>query len=65
MSEVVYRSKVRVERQDDGVRRAILPAEPEPTLFGIHDEIAAHYGKDPGPNAHAATLDYIVAAAAG
>jgi hypothetical protein len=35
-------------------------------LFGVHSEIAAHYGVDPQVHApHAATLDYIVAAAAG
>jgi len=34
--------------------------------FGIHDEIAEHYGKAPGEfEPHAATLDYVTAAAGG
>jgi hypothetical protein len=40
--------------------------EGQPTLFGVHSEIARHYGVDPNVHEpHAATLDYIVAAAAG
>jgi len=43
-----------------------LPQEDEPVLFGVHSEIAEHYGVDPQVHEpHAATLDYIVAAAAG
>jgi hypothetical protein len=63
---VVYRSEVRIERVKGPLRRAYLPAEPEPVLFGVHSEIAEHYGVDLqvyGP--HATTLDYLVAAAAG
>jgi hypothetical protein len=63
---VAYRSKVRIERVKGPLRRAYLPAEDAPTLFGVHSEIAKHYGVDPQVHApHAATLDYIVAAAAG
>jgi hypothetical protein len=63
---VAYRSKVRIERVKGPLRRAYLPAEEKPTLFGVHSEIAQHYGVDPAIHApHAATLDYIVAAAAG
>jgi hypothetical protein len=48
------------------LRRAYLPAEEQPTLFGVHSEIAQHYKVDPAVHApHATTLDYIVAAAAG
>ena len=25
------------------VRRAYLPAEKEPAIFGVHDEVAEHY----------------------
>jgi hypothetical protein len=63
---VAYRSKVRIERVKGPLRRAYLPAEQGPTLFGVHSEIAQHYGVDPAVHApHATTLDYIVAAAAG
>ena len=63
---VAYRSKVRIERVKGPLRRAYLPAESQPVLFGVHSEVAQHYGVD--PNVHtprATTLDYIVAAAAG
>jgi hypothetical protein len=64
--QVVYVSKVRVERVKGPYRRAYLPAVPEPVAFGVHDEIAAHYGTDMSTHQpHAATLDYLVAAAAG
>ena len=63
---VVYRSRVRIERIKGPLRRAYLPAEPEPVLFGVHSEIGAHYGVDPGLHQpHATTIDYLVAAAAG
>ena len=66
MSDVVYRSDVRIERVIGPVRRAYLPAESEPVIFGVHGAGAEHYRV---PNTilepHATTLDYIVAAAAG
>ncbi len=63
---VVYRSHVRVEPAKGPLRRAYLPAEEEPVIFGMHSEIAEHYGVDPKVNEpHATTLDYLVAAAAG
>jgi hypothetical protein len=63
---VAYRSKVRIERVKGPLRRAYLPAEEQSTLFGVHSEIAQHYKVDSAVHApHAATLDYIVAAAAG
>ena len=63
---VVYRSQVRIERVKGPLRRAYLPAEPAPVLFGVHSEVAQHYKVDPTVHApHATTLDYIVAAAAG
>ena len=63
---VAYRSVVRIERIKGSLRRAYLPAEPQPVFFGVHSEIAEHYGVDPQINEpHAATLDYLVAATAG
>ena len=64
--EVVYTSKARIERVKGPLRRAYLPELESPVMFGVHSEIAEHYGVD--PNVHspqAATLDYVVAAAAG
>ena len=66
MAEVVYRSEVRIEREKGPMRRAYLPAEPEPVIFGVHGAIAEHYKVPPEAfPPHATTLDYIVAAAAG
>ena len=63
---VVYRSNVRIERVKGPLRRAYLPAEQEPVFFGVHSEIAEHYGVDQDMHEpHTATLDYVVAAAAG
>ena len=65
--EPTYISQVRIEREDDGLRRAWLPAETEPALFGTHGAVAAHYGKRPDQirTPHATTIDYIVAATGG
>jgi hypothetical protein len=66
MANVVYVSEVRIERVKGPLRRAYLPAEPEPVFFGVHGAVAAHYGVTPDiAEPHATTLDYIVAAAAG
>ena len=63
---VVYRSRIRVEPVKGPLRRAYLPAGQEPVLFGVHSEIAEHYGVDmKAHEPHATTLDYLVAAAAG
>jgi hypothetical protein len=64
VSDVKYVSRVRVERIRGPLRRAELPfAEVE---FGVHDEVADHYGVARGGEAErATTLDYLVAAAAG
>jgi hypothetical protein len=66
MSEVTYVSKVRIERVKGSLRKAFVPAESAPVLFGVHDEVAEHYRATPGTfEPHATTLDYVVAAAAG
>jgi hypothetical protein len=66
VAEVTYVSKVRIERVKGSLRKAYVPAEKEPVLFGVHDEIAEHYKATPGSfEPHATTLDYVVAAAAG
>lgn len=63
--EVVYVSKISIERDRGPLRRAWLPAESQPIIFGVHSEIAKHYKVDPAIEPHATTLDYVVAAAAG
>ena len=64
--EAAYVSRVRIERLGGPHRLAYLPAEDEPVAFGVHSEIAEHYGVDPGKSPpHAATLDYVGAAAGG
>ena len=66
MADVAYISRVKVEPVEGKTRRAHLPAEEEPVLFGIHDEVAEHYGVSPDAETpHSSTLDYLVAAAGG
>lgn len=66
MSDAVYTSKVRIERIRGPLRRAFLPAREEPVSFGVHSEIAEHYGVGPEDfPPDATTLDYVVAAAGG
>ena len=66
MSDDVYTSKVRIERIRGPLRRAFLPAQEEPVMFGVHSEIAEHYGVKPEDYPPTATtLDYVVAAAGG
>ncbi|MDH3743678.1 MAG: hypothetical protein OES47_01090 [Acidobacteriota bacterium] len=65
-TQPVYTSRVRIERIKGPVRKAYLPETPDPVVFGVHSEVAAHYGvpEDAFPP-HATTLDYVVAAAGG
>jgi hypothetical protein len=67
MSEVVYVSKVRIERVKGPLRLAYLPGEAQPVTFSVHGAIAEHYKIDRAmlEGSHAATLDYVVAATAG
>ena len=66
MAEVKYVSRVEVEPVEGKLRRAYVPGEEEPVLFGVHSEVAEHYGVAPeSEEPHASTLDYVVAAAGG
>jgi len=66
MSTTVYRSDIVIERHPGSVRKAYLPAEQEPVLFGTHGPVAAHYGRAPGTyEPHATTLDYVIGATGG
>ena len=64
--QVVYTSKTRIERIKGPLRRAYLPQVPDPVKFGVHSEVAEHYGVDPDVHEpQATTLDYVVASAGG
>ena len=66
MPEVKYVSKVKVKPVGGKIRRAEVPGEDEPVIFGVHSEVAEHYGVSPGEEEpHATTLDYLVASAGG
>ena len=67
MSDVIYTSKVHIERKVGPLRVAKLPGEPQPVVFSVHGAIAEHYKVKPADitEPHAATLDYVIAATAG
>ena len=66
MGEIAYVSEVRIERIRGPARLAYLPSETAPVHFGVHGAVARHYGVSPEVSEpHAATLDYVVAAAGG
>ena len=46
VNDVVYTSKIRIERIRGPHRRAYLPVTAEPVNFGVHSEVAEHYGVD-------------------
>ena len=64
--QIVYTSNSRIERIKGPLRKAYLPQVQEPVKFGVHSEVAEHYGVSPDVHEpQATTLDYVVAAAAG
>ncbi len=67
MGDVVYVSKVNIERRSGPVRVAQLPGEAQPVVFSLHGAIAQHYGIDMAriKESHATTIDYVVAALGG
>ena len=66
MTDVAYVSRVKVEPVEGKIGRAYLPVEDEPVIFGVHREVAEHYGISPDEEEpHSTTLDYVVAAAGG
>ena len=66
MADVTYVSKVRIEPVEGKIRRTQIPGEKDPVIFGVHSEIAEHYGVAPDvEEPHSSTLDYLVAAAGG
>ena len=66
VTEPAYVSRVAIKRLGGPQRLAYLPAEEQPVVFGVHSEVAEHYGVKPQDfPPHATTLDYVVAAAGG
>ncbi len=66
MSNVVYRPEIHLERFPGSLRKARLPAEQAPIVFGTHGAVAEHYGRAPGTyEPHATTIDYVIAATGG
>ena len=63
---IAYTSRVTIERVRGPIRNATIPARAEPVTFGVHSEVAEHYGVSPDEfPPDATTLDYLVAAAGG
>ena len=60
----VYISNIKIKSEKGAIRHAFLPPDNNEVIFGVHNEIAEHYGTtassltDPMPT----TLDYIIAA---
>ena len=48
MAEVAYVSKVDLDPVKGKIRQARIPAEDGEVLFGVHSEVAEHYGVEPG-----------------
>ena len=66
MAEPSYVSDIRIERIKGPLRRAYLPAEEDPVFFGVHAEVAEHYGVDSNIHEpHTTTLDYVIGATGG
>ncbi len=67
MGEVVYRSTVKIEREQPPIRRATIDITGESMVFGVPGDVGLHYGfaGDHPATQHAGTLDYIIAAAGG
>lgn len=66
MAKATYVFEGKIERGSGALRTAYLPAESAPVYFGVHGAIARHYGLNPEAikEPRAATLDYVMAAAA-
>ena len=62
---VAYRSHITLQRIKGPLRVAQLPIDGD-VKFGVHSEVAEHYGVSPDVSEpHATTLDYVVAATSG
>ena len=63
-TEHVHTSKIKIYRDENLVRRAYIEGFDEPAIFGVHTNIKDFSGVEPKEE-HPATLDYIIAGAAG
>ena len=64
--DVVYRSVSTITRHRGPLRTADVPGRTEPVSFGVHSEIAEHYGVDEDAfPSDTTTIDYVVAATGG
>ncbi len=55
-----------MEPVEDKIRSAHTPAKEEPVYFGVHSEIAEHYGVSTDvEEPHSSTLDHLLAATGG
>jgi hypothetical protein len=66
MAEPTYVFEGKIKRASGAIRTVLLPSESAPVSFGVHGAIAKHYGLNPATikEPRAATLDYVMAAAA-
>ncbi len=64
MPDVVYTSRLRIERVRGPIRQAFLDGFDTPIRFGVHGGIKKFYGVEPDEEVPA-TLDYIVGAVGG
>ena len=65
-NQIVYVSNVTIEPVTGAIRHAYIPPDKTKVIFGVHNEIAEHYGANISETeAHSTTLDYIVAATGG
>lgn len=64
--QVVYTSKILVQRINGPFRRITLPVARESFFVSTHDEVPEYYGHRPGVHpGHSTTLDYVGPATAG
>lgn len=64
MAEMIYTSRVRVEKVRGPIRRAFIEPFAEPIRYGVHGAIKQFYGVEPDEEIPA-TLDQIIAAIGG
>jgi len=64
MSDIVHTSRIKIVREKDAVRRAVIEGFSEPIYYGVHGGIKKFYKVEP-EREFAATLDHIIAATAG
>lgn len=64
MAEMIYTSRIRIEKVKGPIRRAFIEPFAEPVRYGVHGAIKRFYGVEPEEEIPA-TLDQIIAAIGG